>query len=36
VIPDVVTIPVCSFAAEVSIIDDGQRMYFGCGEQIEL
>ena len=30
--PDVVTIPGCSFAAEVSITDDAQRMYFGCGD----
>jgi Tol biopolymer transport system component len=30
--PDVVTIPGCSIAAEVSITDDGQLMYFGCGD----
>jgi len=30
--PDVVTIPGCGYAAEVSVTDDGQRMYFGCGD----
>jgi hypothetical protein len=30
--PDVVTIPGCSIAAEVSITDDGQRMYFACAD----
>ena len=33
-VPDVVTIPGCGFAAEVSITDDGQRMYFGCGDLV--
>ncbi len=33
-IPDVVTIPGCAYAAEVSITDDGQRMYFGCGDLV--
>lgn len=30
--PDAVTIPGCIIAAEVSITDDGQFMYFGCGD----
>ena len=30
--PNVVTIPGCGFAAEVSITDDGQLMFFGCGD----
>jgi hypothetical protein len=30
--PSTVTIPGCAYAAEVSIPDDGQRMYFGCGD----
>lgn len=30
--PDVVTIPGCQIAAEVSITDDGQVMYFACGD----
>ena len=30
--PDVVTIPGCTIAAEVSITDDGKTMYFGCGD----
>jgi hypothetical protein len=30
--PNVVTIPGCSIAAEVSVTDDGQTMYFGCGD----
>ncbi|MET0336035.1 MAG: hypothetical protein ABW190_17360 [Rhizobacter sp.] len=29
--PTVVTIPGCAYVAEVSMPDDGQRMYFGCG-----
>lgn len=29
--PDTVAIPGCDFAAEVSMPDDGQRIYFGCG-----
>lgn len=29
--PDAVTIPGCAYAAEVSIPDDGQSLYFGCG-----
>ena len=31
-VPDVVTIPGCSIAAEVSITDDGKTLYFGCGD----
>ena len=30
--PTVVTIPGCPIAAEASITDDGQLMYFGCGD----
>jgi hypothetical protein len=30
--PTVVTIPGCSIAAEASITDDGQLLYFGCGD----
>ena len=30
--PELVIIPGCSFAAEVSMPDDGQTMYFGCGD----
>lgn len=30
--PDVVTIPGCAFPAEVSMPDDGQTMYFACGD----
>jgi hypothetical protein len=30
--PDVVTIPGCSIAAEVSMTDDGRLMFFGCGD----
>jgi hypothetical protein len=30
--PDIVTIPGCDYAAEVSMPDDGQTMYFGCGD----
>jgi hypothetical protein len=29
--PDTITIPGCSYAAEVSMPDDGQTMYFACG-----
>jgi hypothetical protein len=29
--PDAVTIPGCAVAAEVSVTDDGQSMYFACG-----
>jgi hypothetical protein len=30
--PTVVTIPGCTIAAEASITDDGQLLYFGCGD----
>jgi hypothetical protein len=30
--PEIITIPGCSYAAEVSITDDGQYLYFGCGD----
>ena len=30
--PELVTIPGCSYAAEASITDDGQYLYFGCGD----
>jgi len=30
--PEIVTIPGCSYAAEVSMTDDGQYLYFGCGD----
>jgi hypothetical protein len=30
--PETVTIPGCSYAAEVSITDDGHYLYFGCGD----
>jgi len=30
--PVSVTIPGCSYAAEVSMTDDGQYLYFGCGD----
>lgn len=30
--PELVSIPGCSIAAEVSMPDDGQTMYFGCGD----
>lgn len=29
--PEAVTIPGCAYAAEASITDDGQELYFGCG-----
>jgi hypothetical protein len=29
--PTVVTIPGCAYVAEASMPDDGQRLYFGCG-----
>ena len=32
--PETVTIPGCSIAAEASITDDGQTMYFGCGDPV--
>lgn len=32
--PVIVTIPGCSIAAEVSITDDGQLMYFACGNPV--
>lgn len=32
--PAVVFIPECVLSAEVSFTDDGQRMYFGCGDAI--
>jgi hypothetical protein len=30
--PEAVTIPGCDFAAEASLPDDGQTVYFGCGD----
>jgi hypothetical protein len=30
--PVVVTIPGCGFAAEASMPDDGQTLYFACGD----
>jgi hypothetical protein len=30
--PEILTIPGCAYAAEVSVTDDGQSMYFGCGD----
>lgn len=30
--PEVVTIPGCAYAAEASMPDDGQRLYFACGD----
>ncbi len=30
--PVAVTIPGCAYAAEVSMTDDGQYLYFGCGD----
>ena len=30
--PEIVTIPGCVYAAEASITDDGQYLYFGCGD----
>lgn len=30
--PELVTIPGCAYAAEASITDDGQYLYFGCGD----
>jgi hypothetical protein len=29
--PETVTIPGCAYAAEASMTDDGQYLYFGCG-----
>ena len=29
---ELVTIPGCGYAAEASMTDDGQYLYFGCGD----